>query len=406
MITPKHRAVWIVTVVLLMGLIGATEAYGDPTRALRDQIPPPPPPPAWTGVAWTPAPVTAPAAAPPPSLPAAQPMAPQSPAPRLERCPPTADCGLRRDACCWPLDRCGQRYGRFQLRVEATLTGIASPSGALGGIESGLPGQMDWSVLDYGSDLADAIRGRVALSYAFSPTTRLEARGGWYGSWQSTAPAAGVFAFFPGPAGMGGVSTPNTATFSAEADLYTGELTLWNELVCSGCWRFDWGIGAGAVRFDEKAQAHDWGATFPGFNAPAFVGSDVENLFLAGQIGGQVHYALSESFELSFRALGRIGSMESDVRVDDRSFFGPGDHTQSRSGSNLAFGGLLELGARWRLTSRLALTAGYSLMLTDGVVRAYEAMDFTQSNTGAVGAALRRSLLTSHTVFVGFELNL
>ena len=291
---------------------------------------------------------------------------------------------------------------RVEVTLGATLGLIKAPEGPLGGVLARLPNEMRWDDLDYQADLGDSIRFAAGVRVAVGCFDWLEMRGGWYASARDSAPQAGVFAFFPGPAGTGGVSDPNTARFTGEADLYGGEVNYIGRLATLPCQRFSYVAGARFVRFDETVAATGWGAPFPGLMGSPGIHSAVDNSYIAGQLGLSYERDLSRCLKLYGRVTGLIGSMRNDIVVRDESFFAPGAHSARLEASNLALGGELQLGLRYVLSSRLALDAGYQLLILDEIVRANDAMDFTQSNTGAVQAIRRTDTLVAHVFLVGF----
>jgi hypothetical protein len=313
----------------------------------------------------------------------------------------TAGCSQKRDDCCWPVDPCGRRYGRVDLTLEATYTGTAAPDGPFGLAVPGAPAQMSWDALDYGFNFA----GRGTLRYWVRPQHALELRGSYLGSWDDSARSAGTFGFRPGPGGLGGQIAPNSARLHADAKLYSGELNYWMELACRGCTRFDLLLGARWLQFNENASATDWAAPILPGAGPPFVRSEVENRFLGGQIGGAIRRDVGERFTLSFVLKGLVGGIRRKADVSDANVFAGGTHSASSTDSELVLGMEAELGFRWRLSSRMAITGGYTLTALDNVLRAHDAMDFTQSTSGAVQARQQTDQLIAHTFFVGLNLN-
>jgi len=316
-------------------------------------------------------------------------------------------CCDRRDECGWRIDAGGCRYGRWDLTLEGLYTVADQPQGVLGvpvaRVAPGplLPNQFNWNGVDYD----DAFGGRVGLTYAVAPFSRVELRATWYGNFTGSQRQTGAFGFLPGPGGVGGISALNTATLEMEADLYSGELNYWEEVNCSGKSRFDLGGGLRVIRFEETAAVTNWASpVVVGGGAPS-LSSKARSDFIGLQFGGVWHYDFSPRFE--FRAIGKVlaGNVNQTVTVNDANILGGGAHQSSTESDDIRLGADVDLGLLWRLHRRIGITFGYNLLILDGVARANETLDFTASTSGAVQARLHEGQIVSHSLFLGLNLN-
>ncbi len=352
------------------------------------------------------------------------PVEPAAPAPVLQRrtaapssnvvgttnnnCQPA--CGQKRDDCCFAVDRCGRRYGCTTIRVEGLFSYLDSPEGLVGTPAFGNPQQWEWDQLDY----EPSFGGRAFVKHCLGPLEWIEVGGTYYGSWDDEITSTGVFGFAPPDAFAAGghipigESNPVAATFSSEAEAFGGEASFITEMHCSGCYRWDWLVGARYLQFNEEARIDFAQAPIAGIGAGgpgAFVASDVENTFIGLQIGAVMHWELSPTFELQASLKGLAGNLNRDLTVTDNDIFSGGMHTATSEEDEVVFGADIDIGARWRITNRLTLTAGYNLLFLDGVSRANDAMDFSKANSGAVQAQHETDQLLIHSVFVGLEVN-
>ncbi len=315
-------------------------------------------------------------------------------------------CAQRRDECCWPLDCNGRRYGRFDLRAELALAAINDPEEVLGEPIFGplAASQFDWDALEYGLELGF----RLSAAYAVAPQKRLAARFQWFGPMDDgSAQSGGRFAFEPGPDGTGGVSDPVDGVLDLETRLWTGELNYVSEFSCSGCWRWDLLAGLRVLSLEDDARVDfSPNAGIDDFTGPAFIVSETENLFVGVQIGVAAAWDVSPSFVLTGSLKGLAGNVSREARVSDQSIFVGGPHASGSEEDEFVLGAEAELGLLWRVTPRLGVTATYTLLLLDGVLRGYDAMDFTHSTSGAVQARQRTDQLVAHSLFLGLELNL
>lgn len=313
-----------------------------------------------------------------------------------------SDCMQKRDACCWPLDWCGNRYGRWEVALEGSYNGLNSPEGLLGEPIFGASDQFDWESLDF----EGAFGGRVTVRYALAPMRWLELKGIYYGENSDDSTQIGRFGFLPGPAGIGGASAPVNGRMSAESESWSGELNFVSEFSCTGCMRFDLLLGARYMRLEEQARVDfDPNAGIANFNGPAFVEARTSNTLFGGQVGVQGHYDLSERFTITGGLKVILGNMSRDADIEDRSVFIGGSHASRSTQEELVFAADIELRARWRIMPRAAITFGYNLFFADNVLHAYDAMDFTKSTSGAVQARQEVGQMINHSIFAGVEFN-
>ena len=319
-------------------------------------------------------------------------------------------CGQKRDNCCFAVDRCGRRYGCTTIRVEGLFSYLNSPEGLFGTPAFGNPQQWEWDDLDY----EPSFGGRAFVKHCLGPLEWIEVGGTYYGTWDDEITSTGVFGFAPPDAFAAGghvpigASNPVAGTFFSEAEAFGGEASFITEMHCSGCYRWDWLVGARYLQFNEEARVDFAQAPIAGVGAGgpgAFVASDVENTFIGLQIGAVMHWELSPTFELQASLKGLAGNLNRDLTVSDNDIFSGGAHIATSEEDEVVFGADIDIGARWRITNRLTITAGYNLLFLDGVSRANDAMDFSQANSGAVQAQHETDQLLIHSVFVGLEVN-
>ncbi len=315
-------------------------------------------------------------------------------------------CAQRRDDGCWPLDCNGCRYGRWDLRAEIGFATINDPEEVLGEPIFGplSADQFDWDALNYGW----ALDFRAGVTYAMAPQKRLQARAQWFGSFDdSSAQSGGRFAFMPGPTGTGGVSDPVDGVLDSETELWTAEFNYLSEFSCSGCWRWDLIAGLRLLNLEDDARVDfSPNAGIANFTGPAFITSQTDNFFVGLQAGVAANWDLSPTFVLSGSFKGMVGNITREARVSDQSIFVGGPHSSSNDEDEIVLGAEFELGVLWRLTPRLGITATYTFLMLDGVLRGYDAMDFTRSTSGAVQARQETDQLITHSVFVGLNLNI
>lgn len=306
-------------------------------------------------------------------------------------------CCQAKDSCGWPVDPCGKRYGRFEVTLEGALAWLGSPKGAFAE-DTGTPSQIRWDGLDYG----EAVGGRAALQYATSTFDRLQVRGAWAGSYDDSGTRQGVYGFSP-PAT---VSALANATLSSDADCWTAEASWIRELTCGGILRIDGILGGRVISFQETATANFAAVVAAPGQPGGTVTCNADNFFYGGQLGAGFHLDASPRLEFTFLVKGLFGAISRDVRVDDSGVFTAGAKSNSGKDSSFSYGAEGEFGIRWRLSSRLALTAGYNVLFLDNTTRANQGMDFAQAGTGAVQPRQPSDDLLVQSVFLGLNVNL
>ena len=380
-------------------MVGAPPTSGFPAPPPGSDVPTPlqpPAPPVWTGPmeadAW---------AVRPGAFRASSPSAPRLVRRTSGDCSP--DCGQRRDNCCWPLDSCGKRYGRTTITLEGSFGLLTEPEGLLGTTAFGAVDQFDWSEVDY----EGAIGGRATIEHAVAAQQWLQVRGTYYGSWDGSFSRTGVFGFLPGGGFPGSTTITDRVpgTLTGDADFFGAEFNHWKEVSCSGPTRWDFLIGVRYLQFDENARADFPVAPIAAFTGPAFAASAVENMFIGAQLGARWHAQPSDNFEFMASLKVLAGNLTRTVNVTDQSIFAGGPHAASSEDNEVVLGADVEVGLRLRLSRTVALTAGYNLVLLDSVVRAANAMDFSQSASGAVQAGEGTDQLIWHGVFAGLQFN-
>ncbi len=405
---------------LLTGVVGAAAAWAE-------DIPAPPPPPIASDFGATPAglpfpddempaPIEeVPAVEEPPVVieyePAPMPSAPvlvAQPRVSLSASDCTAPCGQRRDNCCWPLDWCGNRYGCREITIEGMAGILQAPEGPFGlAVPPGFPPptpQLNYDGLDYGF----AFGGRVTGRYYIGPQESIELRATYNGSWDDNTVSNGRFGFSAGPFGPGpangNVTVANSLTIDSESELFSGEANWWTELACEGCTRWDLMAGVRYVQFDEDLTGSFANPIIPG-GGPASVASSTENTFIGAQLGGAIHRDFSDRFTFTLSLKAMIGNVTREASVSDANVFAGGTHSASSEDEEIVWGLDADIGVKMRVTSRIAITAGYNFFFLDNVLRAHDAMDFTNSVTGAVQAQQKTDQLIVHSLFLGVNFN-
>jgi hypothetical protein len=304
-------------------------------------------------------------------------------------------CCRKRDACGWPLDPCGVPYGRWDVGVEGTVSFTELEDEPLG-LETGASDQIRWDTLNYGA--AFGVRGLFQL--AFTPYDRIQARGGWYGSWSEADTKTGVFGFSPPFT----VTAVGTAALSSEADLVSAELSWVRELVCCGVIRLEGIVGFRAVSLQETATA-SIATTAGGVPLVASVTSDASNVFLGGQLGAAGRFDMSACLEMTLSGKVLLGSLAQEIQITDTGLFTPGSKTITEEEAPFHWGLDCELGFLWRISPRFSVTFGYQALFMADVVRANRAMNFGRFDSGAVQPIFAKDNLLVHTVFAGVQVN-
>ncbi|MHC4549986.1 MAG: BBP7 family outer membrane beta-barrel protein [Planctomycetota bacterium] len=290
---------------------------------------------------------------------------------------------------------------RLRVAIEGLIAFLEGPQGTFGE-PSGMADQLMWDVLSDGM----AGGARLGAAYELGARDWLEARGTWYSEFDDQATQTGVFGFRPTPGGALGVSASNTATFAWSAKVWSGELNWWH------LWRdleemqASFVVGFRYLDHDERVSATNWLTDF-GAGADPFVASEVQNRFLGGQAGlGATYRPGGRKLELvgSIKAL--FGAMLREVEVRDQAIFSGGLHVGRIEEDDFVFGFDLDVGIRIWFSERLAATLGYNLLFVNDIVRAHDALDFTQSATGAVQPTTRTlDTLVIHSVMIGVILD-
>jgi hypothetical protein len=302
-------------------------------------------------------------------------------------------CCRRVDCCGWPVDECGNRLGRFEATLEGSLSWLASPKGPLGE-ETGAADQIRWDSLGYGASFG----GRGALQYALTPFDRVQVRGAYLGSWDDSTTETGVFGFAP-PATTSGVQT---VPLHSEAKMWTGEGSWVRQLACGGVMRVDGLLGLRVISFDETATTKVLPAV--GGPPPGSVSCESKDFFYGAQLGMGAHLDVSPKFEILVQGKALLGVVHRDITVDDGGVFTVGAKSNSATSNEFGFGAEGEAVFRWRLSSHVAVTGGYSILWLDGIVRANQGMDFSQANTNAVQPRTTTDNVVVNTVFLGVSL--
>jgi len=315
---------------------------------------------------------------------------------------PMGDCGCyqSRDACGWALDKCGDRYGRWNISLAGMYSSTGSTDGILGE-KMFIPGnQLNWNNVDFDGKFG----GRVGISYATEPQSRIELVGTYYGKPDGSDAQTGQFAARPGVLGFGDISRPTNAAFTADAETYGGELNWWNEIACKGHWRTDAGVGFRYLSFEENARVDftnvvGGAGPFPVGNG--FVTSNARNRFYGGQACFATHYDINCDWQLGASVKGLFGALDRNLTVTDLNVFVGGNHRARNDDNNFVFGVNLDLTLSWHIRKHIGVFAGYDLLVLDNVQRAEDGMDFSQSNSGAVQAKLVDGQLVIHSLFLG-----
>jgi hypothetical protein len=271
---------------------------------------------------------------------------------------------------------------------------LSDPEGTVGEpVPAGTPA-LDWGENTYDPEIG----GRVTVRFPFGQRDSLEVRAGWYGAFEASSLQVGSFGFAPPP---GSVSAPVTAILSNEAEVWSGEATWWRDACPTGCARWSTGLGIRYVGFLETARVQT-GVIGAG---AAFVESDVDNHFLAGQLAARVRWDVGRNLELSVTGKGLLGAIRREVDVSDANLFSGGAHSAASEETEFGWGAELEVGALWRLSNCFGITAGYTALFVGEVVRGHDGMDFSQASTGAVQAQQVTDEVLIHGFFVGIQLS-
>jgi hypothetical protein len=206
--------------------------------------------------------------------------------------------------------------------------------------------------------------------------------------------------------GITDVSRPVLAQLSSESSLWDAGAGLWVELCQRRCLTVVAGVGVRFAALDETARMSfvttDAGPT------PAedgFAQADVANDLLLGELMLGLRWAATDRCNLMLAVTGLYGSTTTDIEVQDEDVFTSGLHASSRSEDDTVTGVQLDMLAQWRAGNGWSLGLGYSLLWLDGVQRGPSALDFGQSETGAVQAAWQADSYTVHAVLLGVSID-
>ncbi len=382
----RERAASLATALLV--LICAMGVVADAAHA--DEQPPPPPPP----------PREFPPPAPP--VPAPAPDAPVAPAPApmdlreaLPAPPPPTARPLERTRT-WKLepncDPCRPACYRWTVTLAGTYSLLEDPSGPVG-VPLGVPNQLQWGGNDYDGEFG----GFAKFGYAWDNRQQTVLRGRYVGSYSGSSAQTGVFGSSPGP-----VTSPViNATLSSEADLWGVDVMHWRAFQCCCRHRLLWGLGATFQRFDEQAAFAGTGGAAGAAPLAVSASSSVENSLYGAQLGAAWLYDVTRCTEFGLRARGLVGAVNRDISVRDTNVLSGGNHSAQSSQTGFGWGGEVEVSITHYFASRVGLTAGYNLIILGDIVRAHDAMDFTQGGTGVVQARHKTDMLLTHQFFVG-----
>jgi hypothetical protein len=302
--------------------------------------------------------------------------------------------------CCAP---CGQPCcSRFYVTVEGAYSILTDPEGPVG-LDTGLPTQLRWDVLDYGGEFGV----RAAAGWQASPCIRFEVRGAYLGGWSnSEMTGPGVYGYSIAPGGAVVASPLGATVLSSNADLWTAELNGYRRLVECGCWKVEGLAGARVVSFSEHAHAEPVGRVVGAAPAATFLDADSDTVFYGGQLGAMASWSCCPlTVRISGKAL--LGVTHRDSTVTDGGIFSLGVKSDDESKTGFAFGLEGELGLQWRVTRCVSIVGGYSVLFLDQVQRANRAMDFSNGNpvNGQVLAQDDTDSIVVQTVFLGVRLD-
>jgi hypothetical protein len=285
---------------------------------------------------------------------------------------------------------------RWRLCLEAGVSLLPSPQDPIG-VAAGDPTQLRWDDLD----LPPGVALRVGAEYALNRRDRIVLRAAWHGPREDAYQQDGVIGFTTAPGAMAMATPANTATVRAEAESQTGELGWWRNLDACGGWCLDAGLALRILHFHEPTQIRFTNA-FPGVGAmPAQLDSLGHNLFFGIQPGVRARRTIGPRLKVFAGVKAFAGTVLQDLEVSDANLFTPGAHEVNRDRFTFGWGAEVEIGLRRPLSRCWALTASYTLVFFDGVVRGADAYDFFRSATGQIQARFEESTLLVHTLFLG-----
>jgi hypothetical protein len=273
-----------------------------------------------------------------------------------------------------------------------------APDGVLGVQPPPSGSAIEWGSLDYPATLA----GRASLAYRAGARWGIALQGTTWGQADADATVTGTFVSRRVAGGATDVSRPLEADLSSELTLWDAGVGVWFEMGSSPRATFLAGVGVRVASLEETSRmafrTTDVVVTPP---EDGWAQADVTNEMLLGEAMLGLRWDPSASWSLTVSATGLLGGVSVDVRVSDEDVFSGGVHGGSLTDDNMVTGAQLDLLARWRIGRGWSLTAGYSLLWLDGVQRGPSALDFGQSDTGAVQAAWQPDSSTVHAALLG-----
>lgn len=291
---------------------------------------------------------------------------------------------------------------RWSLALAGGMALHEAPDGLLGVQAPPSGSAIEWSSLDYPATLA----GRGSLSCRAGARWGIALQGTYWGQADDDATVSGTYVSRRSAGGLTDVSRPLQADLTSELTLWDAGAGVWFELASSPRFAFLAGLGVRVASLEETSRmgfaTTDVGATPP---EDGWAQAEVQNDMLLGEAMLGMRWSPSASWAFTVAVTGLLGGVSTDVRVSDEDVFSGGVHAGSLTDDDTVHGAQLDLLAQWRLSRGWSLTAGYSLLWLDGVQRGPRALDFGQSDTGAVQAAYEPGTYTAHAVLLGVAID-
>jgi hypothetical protein len=295
-------------------------------------------------------------------------------------------------------DECYTPPCPWRLTLAGTFALIDDPEGPVG-LPLGVANQLQWGGNEYDGQFG----ALVTLGRSWTNKTMTEVRGRWWSEFDGSSAQTGVFGVAPGPTASG----VGNATLNSDANFWGLDAMHWWAVHCCDCNRFLLGGGVSVQRFDETAAfATQTGAIGAAAPLPASARAEVENLFFGVQLGAAWRADMGQRTEFGVTVRGLVGGLNRDIDVSDVNILAAGPHANSDEETAFGWGGEVGVSVVHQLTGRIAVTAGYNLLILGEIVRAHDAMDFGQPATGAVQPQHVTDTLIAHEIFVGVVLNL
>ncbi len=304
---------------------------------------------------------------------------------------------LVRDWCCGRprFERCSQCWKRWEVTLELGRSRFPQPRGLVG-VPANNPNQLDWGGLRYWRPGAT----RVGLRYRLNERDTLYLRAAVNGYARDRETVTGVVGFTNTPGGPVMVTPSNTATVKLEAASQTYELGWWRTVNACCPWRVEAGAALRVFHWHEPLVATG-AMPFPAIGGIPEVRSLGHNLFFGLQPGVHAERILSRRWSVFTKGKAFFGGMVQELEVRDMNLLSPGVHTANQDRFTFAWGAEFELGFKFWLTYRWSFSASYNLLFVDGVVRGFDALDFSQAATGQVQSQFKESNLLLHFLYVG-----